>query len=175
MVLIQRILLRFMNAMMLTREFRHNKSNQAWWSGKWVNAELGWLTLTQPIREFVCKISELTYFSVDLAVGHIVFYLQLPIIFCPFANTWHSLMLLWVKPGSQIRRQLLSKRQRARQRAAVTWSAFVFVVNFLIFAGLIITPLVANKAYNVDLGGLLPDVLQDIRQPEYFRLKRKAW
>lgn len=174
MILLQRILLRLINAMMLTREFRHSKSNQAWWSGKWVTAELGWLMFTQPVRELICKISELTYFTVDVIVGHTIFYIQLPIVFCPFANTWHSFMLLWVKPGSQIRRRLLSKKQKSRQRIAVFWNAVLFFLILVFFLALILAPIITKKAFHIDLGDLLPDLLQQLRQPEVLRFGRKG-
>lgn len=174
MILLQRIILRFVNAMMLTREFRHSKSNQAWWSGKWVTAELGWLTLTQPIREFICKISELTYFTVDVIVGHTIFYIQLPIIFCPFADTWHSFMLLWVKPGSSIRRRLLSKKQRSRQRMQVFWIGLLFFFILVIFVGFILAPILASKVFHVDFGEMLPEMLQDLRQPENLSFRHRG-
>lgn len=175
MVLIQRIVLRLLNAMMLTREFRHGKSNQAWWSGKWVTADLGWLTFTQPLREFICKISELTYFTLDVVVGHTIFYMQLPILICPFADTWHSFMLLWVKPGSQMRRQLLSKKQRSKQRITVFWTALLFLVVLLLFVGLVVAPIIVDKVFRIDIGDMLPEIMQKIRQPKIYRFGRKGF
>lgn len=129
---------------------------------------------TQPVRELICKISELTYFTVDVIVGHTIFYIQLPIVFCPFANTWHSFMLLWVKPGSQIRRRLLSKKQKSRQRIAVFWNAVLFFLILVFFLALILAPIITKKAFHIDLGDLLPDLLQQLRQPEVLRFGRKG-
>lgn len=166
MMLLQRIFLRLISALFLTRELRHSKSNSAWWSGKWVTSGLGWMTFTQPIREFVCKVTELTYFTSDLFVGHAIFYIQIPLLLSPLANTWHSLMLLWAKPGSQLRKKILSRREQRKQTVTVVSYLTVFVLIFLVFFCLFILPVILVKAFKVEVQEYLPEFLEVLRQPE---------
>lgn len=165
MILLQRTILRFIMAITLTRELKHNKANFSWWSGKWATSGLGWLILTQPLREFICKITELTYFTSDLLVGHAIFYIQIPLLLSPLANTWHSLMLLWAKPGSQVRRKILSRKEQRRQTRTVVTYLFVFIFVFAVIFSLLILPIIFIRALKIDVSDYLPEFLELLRQP----------
>ncbi|KAG9713425.1 1,3-beta-glucan synthase catalytic subunit FksP, partial [Aureobasidium melanogenum] len=52
---IQRFIYKLIIALTLTREFRTDSSNIAWWTGKWYG--MGWMGFSQPGREFLCKIT----------------------------------------------------------------------------------------------------------------------
>ena len=116
-----------MTILLVSREFRHDRSNRSWWSGKWATAGLGWYIITQPMREAVCKLSEMSYFAGDLVATHIILFAQIPILLIPYADKWHTLMLFWLKPGNQIRPRILSKRQNEEEdfRQTCTCSSFV--------------------------------------------------
>lgn len=163
--LIQKIFLQLINTILLSREFRHSKSNRAWWSGKWVTSGLGWRIITEPIREYFCKVTEVTYFAADIIIGHTIFYLQIPILIIPLANTWHSMMLLWLKHGSQLRQRVLSKKERKKRQLAVCSYFLVFVIGFLVVAGLFVLPLMAVKVLKVEVNDYFPDYLEFLRQP----------
>ena len=93
---IQRFMYKLIISLALTREFRTDNSNIAWWTGKWYN--MGWHSMTQPGREFLCKITELGYFASDFALGHILLFIMAPVILVPFIDTFHSTMLFWLRP-----------------------------------------------------------------------------
>ncbi|KAI8854301.1 1,3-beta-glucan synthase component-domain-containing protein [Chytridium lagenaria] len=89
----------------LPREPMNHKAGGAWWGGRWFNAGLGWRVLTQPLREWVCKITEMTTFAGDFIVV-----LLLPIACIPFIDTLHTSMLLWTNPFSARNKKRLAFR-----------------------------------------------------------------
>ena len=95
-VAIQRWILKLIVALALTREFRADTSNIAWWTGKWY--ALGWHTISQPGREFLCKITEMSFFAGDFILGHIILFLLAPALLVPYIDKFHSVMLFWLRP-----------------------------------------------------------------------------
>jgi 1,3-beta-glucan synthase len=93
---IQRFIYKLIIALALTRELKTDSANIAWWTGKWYS--LGWHTLSQPGREFLCKITELGYFAGDFVLGHIILFMMLPILLIPMIDKVHSVMLFWLRP-----------------------------------------------------------------------------
>ncbi|CAK9435967.1 uncharacterized protein LODBEIA_P05650 [Lodderomyces beijingensis] len=154
--LIQCWFLQTVTILFVSKEFRHDRSNRSWWSGKWMTAGLGWYVITQPLREFICKLTEMSYFAGDLVAAHVILYAQIPVLLIPYADKWHTLMLFWLKPGNQIRPRILSKRQKKRRR----WSAILyfcaFIGSFMLFSSLFILPLIANKYFHVDFTRYMP-------------------
>ncbi|KAJ3214697.1 1,3-beta-D-glucan synthase [Dinochytrium kinnereticum] len=61
-------LLLILITLFLTREPLNTKAGMAWWNGRWLNAGLGWRVLTQPVREYFCKITEMVAFGGDFCV-----------------------------------------------------------------------------------------------------------
>jgi 1,3-beta-glucan synthase len=96
MAAIQRFIYKLIISLALTREFKHDQSNIAWWTGKWYN--MGWHSLSQPGREFLCKITELGYFAADFVIGHIILFVMLPALCVPYIDTFHSVILFWLRP-----------------------------------------------------------------------------
>jgi 1,3-beta-glucan synthase len=95
-VSIQRFVYKLIIALALTREFKADTANIAWWTGKWY--ALGWHTISQPGREYLCKITELGYFAADFVLGHILLFLMLPVLLIPYIDKFHSVMLFWLRP-----------------------------------------------------------------------------
>jgi 1,3-beta-glucan synthase len=93
---IQRFIYKLIIGLALTREFKTDSSNVAFWTGKWY--AMGWHSFSQPAREFLCKITELGLFSADFVLGHFILFVQLPIIIIPYADKGHSIMLFWLRP-----------------------------------------------------------------------------
>lgn len=173
-VSIQGWFLRTMIACFVSREFRHDRSNKAWWSGKWFTSGLGWKILTQPFREFICKTSELSFFVNDLVIGHFILFLQFPLLFVPYIDKWHTLMLFWLKPSSQLRPRLLSKKQRRKVRVSVQFYFCVFVIMLMLFSAVIIGPLVLTRVFDVDFESVVPDVVRELIQPHPVNTMKKG-
>lgn len=95
-VALQRFVYKLIISLALTREFKGDQSNIAWWTGKWY--ALGWHTLSQPGREFLCKITELGFFAADFILGHIILFVMLPALCMPYIDKFHSVMLFWLRP-----------------------------------------------------------------------------
>lgn len=93
---IQRFVLKLIIALFLTREMKHDQSNIAWWTGKWYN--MGWHSMSQPGREFLCKITELSLFAADFILGHVLLFIMLPALLIPYIDTFHSVILFWLRP-----------------------------------------------------------------------------
>ena len=93
---IQRFIYKLITSMFLTREFKSDSANVAWWTGKWYN--MGWHSLSQPGREFLCKITELGMFACDFLLGHLILFLMVIPLLLPWADKFHSIMLFWLRP-----------------------------------------------------------------------------
>ncbi|ODV92171.1 glycosyltransferase family 48 protein [Tortispora caseinolytica NRRL Y-17796] len=161
-VTIQRFFFKLLTALFLTREFKHDHANRAWWSGRWYGENLGWSVLSQPLREFVCKVLEMSAFSGDFILGHILLFIQAPILCIPYIDRWHSMMLFWLKPSQQIRPPIFSMKQIRLRKRIVRKYAALYIVLFIIFLAVIIAPAVAHNQipeFNI------PEGLQGIVQP----------
>ena len=173
-ILIQGWFLNMLTMGLVSREFRHDRSNRSWWSGKWITAGLGWNMFTQPVREFFCKTAELSYFVGDVTLGHFILFAQFPILLIPYADKWHSLMLFWLEPGSQIRPRVLSKRQKRARKFTGILYFLIFLVVLCLFASIFAVPLVATNIYDVDFEQYIPEILAPLIQPYTIINKRKG-
>ncbi|KAI9292872.1 1-3-beta-glucan synthase [Neoconidiobolus thromboides FSU 785] len=108
-----------------------------WWTGKWISAGLGWMTITQPLREFVCKIIEMSLFATDFISAHLIFFSLAPFTLIPYVDKWHSTMLFWLRPSRQIRPPIFSLRQMNQRRRRAILYGILFVIIFAFFVGLI--------------------------------------
>lgn len=95
-VAIQRFIFKLIVSLTLTREFKTDQSNIAFWTGKWYS--MGWHSISQPAREFLCKITELSMFAADFVLGHFLLFFMMPLILIPKIDTLHSMMLFWLLP-----------------------------------------------------------------------------
>jgi len=95
-VALQRFIFKLIICLALTREFKTDSANIAWWTGKWYN--MGWHSLSQPGREFLCKITELGMFAGDFILGHFLLFFMLPVLVIPYVDKFHSVMLFWLRP-----------------------------------------------------------------------------
>lgn len=92
-IAVQRAIQKILIAVFLSRELKTDETNIAWWSGKWYGRGLGSSALSQPAREYVVKIVEMSLWSSDFLLGHILLILMTPPIFLPFVDRLHSTML----------------------------------------------------------------------------------
>lgn len=131
---IQRVVFALLMFIFLTREFGHDGANCAWWNGKWMSAGLGWMAVTQPLRELACKIVELSLFATDFIIAHVILICLAPFTLVPYVDKAHSAMLFWLAPSKQIRPPIFSIRQKAirRRRCILYGLLFITVSLFLI-------------------------------------------
>ncbi|EEB08432.1 1,3-beta-glucan synthase subunit Bgs2 [Schizosaccharomyces japonicus yFS275] len=150
---IQRFFFKILQSVFLTRELKHDGANLGWWTGKWYSQGLGFHALSQPLREFVCKIVELNMFASDFFLGHVLMFMMFPILCIPFIDRWHSMMLFWLRPSRQIRPPIYSLRQSRLRKRIVQRYFVLFMIILFVFLSLLIVPAVMAKRLteNLDL------------------------
>ncbi|KAK8007023.1 hypothetical protein PG989_001013 [Apiospora arundinis] len=139
-VALQRFFLSLIVALCLTREMKTDQANIAFWTGKWYS--MGWHTMSQPAREFLCKVVELSMFAADFILGHMILFLMGPFVCIPKIDMLHSMMLFWLRPSRQIRPPIYSMKQSKLRRRRVIRFAILFFTLFFIFLALIIGPVI---------------------------------
>jgi len=161
---IQRFIYKLIIALTLTRELKTDQANIAFWTGKWYS--MGWHSISQPAREYVCKITELGMFAGDFVLGHMLLFTMLPVIIVPQIDKIHSVMLFWLRPSRQIRPPIYSLKQSKLRRRRVWRFALLYFVMLIVFLALLIAPIVAgNMITNLTKGISIPmHLLQPINQ-----------
>ncbi|KAI1826602.1 1,3-beta-glucan synthase component FKS1 [Xylaria intraflava] len=142
-IAIQRFVLKLIISTSLTRELKTDQANIAFWTGKWYS--MGWHSVSQPAREFLCKITELSMFAADFLLGHILLFIMLPIILIPQIDKLHSIMLFWLRPSRQIRPPIYSMKQSKLRRRRVIRYAVLYFTLLVVFVALIVGPAVGGK------------------------------
>nr|QCR99115.1 1,3-beta-D-glucan synthase [Grifola frondosa] len=145
-IFIQRAIHKVLISVFLSREFKHDETNRAWWTGKWYGRGLGSHAMSQPAREFIVKIIELSLWSSDFLTGHLLLFLLTPPILIPYFDRLHSTMLFWLRPSKQIRAPLYSIKQKRQRRWIVIKYGAVYVLAIGIFVALIVIPLVFRQS-----------------------------
>ncbi|KAL1709542.1 glycosyltransferase family 48 protein [Schizophyllum commune] len=147
---IQRAIHKILIAVFLSREFKHDETNRAWWTGRWYGRGLGTHAMSQPAREFVVKIIELSLWSSDLILGHILLFMLTPAVLIPYFDRLHAMMLFWLRPSKQIRAPLYSIKQKRQRRWIIMKYGTVYVTVIAIFVALIALPLVFRHTLKVE-------------------------
>lgn len=141
-IAVQRAIFKILIAVFLSREFKHDETNRAWWTGVWFNRGLGSHVLSQPAREFIVKTIEMGLYAADFLACHILlFILSFPMLI-PFFDRLHATMLFWLSPSQQIRPPIYSLRQRKQRRAIVAKYSIVYVLVQAILIALIVVPII---------------------------------
>ncbi|KAJ6784697.1 hypothetical protein PWT90_00440 [Aphanocladium album] len=154
---IQRFLIKLVVASALTRELKTDQSNIAFWNGKWYS--MGWHSLSQPGREILCKMVELSMFAADFIIGHWLLFLMSPLLLIPGIDTLHSMLLFWLLPSRQIRPPIYSMKQsNLRKRRVIRFAALYFVL-LVVFVGMIAGPIAySNAVKKIDFLAKIPKV-----------------
>ena len=92
-IAVQRAIQKILISVFLSREFKHDETNRAWWTGKWYGRGLGNSAMSQPAREFIVKIVEMSLWSGDFLLGHVLLIILTPPLLIPFFDRLHSTML----------------------------------------------------------------------------------
>ncbi|KAI1412681.1 glycosyltransferase family 48 protein [Hypoxylon sp. FL1857] len=159
----QRFVLKLIISLALTREFKTDQSNIAFWTGKWYS--MGWHSISQPAREYLCKITELSMFGADFILGHFLLFMMLPVILIPKVDTLHSMMLFWLRPSRQIRPPIYSMKQSKLRRRRVVRYAILYFVMLVVFLALIVGPAVGGKKIGPSLTDSLKSLPIPLAQP----------
>ena len=161
----QRLIFQLMTVFLLTREFKNDHANSAFWTGKWYGKSLGYMAWTQPWREVVVKIIESSEFAADFVLGHIILICHLPFICIPQIDKLHSMMLFWLKPSKQIRPPIFSLKQARLRRRMVKKYAFLYFAMLIFFVACIVAPAVAANYVPKDIGSSLSGITKNLFQP----------
>lgn len=157
-VAIQRFVLKALIALFLSREFKHDETNRAWWTGAWYGRGLGADAFSQPFREFIVKTVEMSLFSADFLCGHfLLFILTIPCLI-PGMDILHSTGLFWLRPSRQIRSPIFSFKQRALRRTIIFKFGILYFCVLAFFAALIVLPVVFKSHINFNSCGICGDV-----------------
>ncbi|KAL5084424.1 hypothetical protein Trisim1_012032 [Trichoderma cf. simile WF8] len=155
-VCMQRFLFKLIISLFLTREFKGEGSNIAFWTGKWYS--MGWHTVTQPAREWLAKVTELSMFAADFILGHWLLFFMIPVILIPRVDMLHSMMLFWLLPSRQIRPPIYSMKQSKLRRRRVIRFAILYFVLAIVFIALIVGPIFAAKSIPDSLNKSLSNI-----------------
>jgi len=139
-VFIQRAINKFIISTLLSRESKNDETNRVWWSGGWFGkaANNG---ISNPAREFLVKVVELSLWSSDFILGHILLFFLAPPILIPFVDKLHSTMLFWLRPSKQIRGPIYTFKQRKQRRIIVAKYGLLFLIMLAAFLVLILLPI----------------------------------
>ena len=160
-IAIQRAIQKILISVFLTREFKHDETNRAWWTGKWYGRGLGNSAMSQPAREFIVKIVEMSLWSSDFLLGHFLLIILTPPVLIPYVNTLHSMMLcmslflcikslflisdtcstVWPRPSKQIRPPLFSTKQKRQRR----WIVIKYTLVYLFMISLLVSLIALRK------------------------------
>jgi len=149
-IFIQRAVHKVLISVFLSREFKHDETNRAWWTGKWYGRGLGTHAMSQPAREFVVKIVELSLWSSDILLGHFLLFMLAPPLLIPYIDRIHATLLFWLRPSRQIRAPLYSLKQRRQRRRIVIKYGIVFVLVLVLFVALIAIPAIFSETIRIN-------------------------
>ncbi|KAI0059937.1 1-3-beta-glucan synthase [Artomyces pyxidatus] len=141
-VAIQRAVHKVLISVFLSREFKHDETNRAWWTGKWYGRGLGSHALSQPAREFIVKIIELSLWSSDFLIGHFLLFMLTPAVLIPYIDRLHSVLLFWLRPSKQIHAPIFNIKLRKQRRAILIKYIPIYFSVLAIFVALIAIPTV---------------------------------
>ncbi|KAJ7726904.1 1,3-beta-glucan synthase [Mycena metata] len=147
---IQRAVHKILIAVFLSREFKHDETNRAWWTGRWYGRGLGSNLMSLPAREFVVKIIELSLWSSDLILGHILLLMLTPPVLIPYFDRFHATILFWLRPSKQIRAPLYSIKQRRQRRWIIIKYGIIYVLVVALIVCLIALPVIFRTSLHLD-------------------------
>ncbi|SGY67900.1 BQ5605_C004g02823 [Microbotryum silenes-dioicae] len=148
-VAIQRCLFKILISVCISREFKHDETNRAFWTGRWFGRGLGSSAWSQPFREYMVKIIELSLFAADFLSGHLLLFLLVLPCLIPGMDTLHSTALFWLRPSKQIRSPIFSFKQRALRKTIVAKYSVLFGLVFAFFTCLIVLPIIFKNKINL--------------------------
>ncbi|KAI6039063.1 glycosyltransferase family 48 protein [Pisolithus marmoratus] len=120
--------------------------------GKWYGRGLGNSAMSQPAREFIVKIVEMSLWSSDFLLGHILLIILTVPVFIPFIDKLHSTMLFWLRPSKQIRAPLYSTKQKRQRRWIIVKYSLLYIIVVSGLAALLVLPSVFREHIVLNCG-----------------------
>jgi 1,3-beta-glucan synthase len=150
-IMIQRAIFKILISLVLSRELKHDETNRAWWTGRWYGRGLGGHAFSQPAREFLVKIIEMSLFTADFVTCHILLFgLSIPLLI-PFMNRLQSMALFWLPPSRHsLAAPIFSLRARKQRRSIVIRYGILFVLSFAVFVALIVLPIIFSDTLDIN-------------------------
>ncbi|OWB55959.1 hypothetical protein B5S28_g1848 [[Candida] boidinii] len=151
-IFFQRLLFKLNLFLFISKENKDNKTenvnhNIAFWGGDWYTIGKSF-NIKQIVREYNLKVMELSLFTNDFLLGHLLLYLMMPLLIIPKIDVIHTSMLFWINPitnSKKFRSILYSKSEvRARFKNSVKY-AILFTINFVIFFSFLILPIIVSN------------------------------
>ncbi|KAJ7701840.1 1,3-beta-glucan synthase [Mycena rosella] len=149
-IAIQRAIHKVLVSVFLSREFKHDETNRAWWTGRWYGRGLGAHVMSQPAREFIVKIIELSLWSSDLLLGHLLLFMLTPPMMIPYFDRIHATCLFWLRPSQQIRAPLYFSKQKKQRRWIMIKYGIVYAITVFVFVALIALPLIFQSSLHAN-------------------------
>jgi 1,3-beta-glucan synthase len=141
-IAIQRAVNKILIGVFLTREYKHDETNRAWWTGKWYGRGLGTSAMSQPAREFIVKIVEMSLWTSDFLLAHCLLIILMIPALIPFFDRMHATMLFWLRPSKQIRAPLFSIKQKRQRRWIVAKYGLIYLIIVSGLGSLIVIPII---------------------------------
>ncbi|KAJ7598176.1 hypothetical protein C8J56DRAFT_1020178 [Mycena floridula] len=117
-------------ANILTTEMADSMQNM---TGRWYGRGFGAQAFLQAVRKYVVKIIELSLWSSDLLLGHLLLLMLSPPLLIPGFDRLHAVMLFWLRPSKQIRASLYSMKQSSQRRAIlIKYGIVLLALTFFI-------------------------------------------
>ncbi|GAA5921599.1 hypothetical protein JCM1841_000147 [Sporobolomyces salmonicolor] len=151
---IQRCIFKILISVGISREYKHDEVNRAWWTGKWYGRNMGSSAWTQPAREFIVKVVEMSLFAADFLAGHLLLFLLVIPCLIPGFNALHGTALLWLRPSKQIRSPIFSLKQRSYRRKVIAKYGLLYALVIGFFVALIVLPIVFRHVIDLNLSGV---------------------
>lgn len=92
------------------------------------------------VREYVCKVVEMSVFTTDFILGHLILIGLFPFTLVPSIDRIHSLILFWLRPSNQIRPAVLTTKERIRRKQIAFTYGPIFILVLLFFIALVVLP-----------------------------------
>ncbi|GJN87989.1 hypothetical protein Rhopal_000944-T1 [Rhodotorula paludigena] len=153
-VAIQRCIFKILIACIISREYKHDEVNRAWWTGKWYGHGMGSSAFTQPAREFVVKTCEMSMFAGDFACGHFLLFLLVIPALIPGFSRLHATALLWLRPSRQIRGPVYSIKQQSMRKKIIFKYGILFACVYAFVLAAIIVPFALKGSVDLALDGV---------------------
>ncbi|KAJ3129034.1 hypothetical protein HK100_008843 [Physocladia obscura] len=132
--MVQRLYVRFVT-LCLPREVETSSSNLAWWDGRW-NRVNGIRAFVGPVREFFCKMIEMTAFAMDVFQAHVILLIMFPFTWIKYLDDVQSLMVLWIPANNT--KKILSDEERSKLRRRKFFGLSIFSIFILLLVVLLI-------------------------------------
>ncbi|KZV72587.1 glycosyltransferase family 48 protein [Peniophora sp. CONT] len=139
-VAVQRAVHKLVISLVLSREFKHDETNRAWWTGKWYGRGLGAHAFSQPAREYVVKMIELSLWTSDFLIGHFLLFMLTPAVLIPYFDRIHAIALFWLRPSKQIHAPIYNFKVRKQRKSIIIKYTPVYFAVIAIFIALVAVP-----------------------------------